>query len=114
VESPAKAKKVGEILGNEYEVLASYGHVRSLPRAAGAVIPEDNFKMLWQVMPRQEARLQELAEKARKAKAVLLATDPDREGEAISWHLHQYLKVNFLRNPFFGRLLLFPRGRRRL
>ncbi|HSR73047.1 MAG TPA: toprim domain-containing protein, partial [Kiloniellales bacterium] len=87
VESPAKAKTINRYLGPEYEVLASYGHVRDLPPKDGSVDPDQDFRMVWQVDGRGEKRLREIAQAVRQADALYLATDPDREGEAISWHI---------------------------
>ena len=87
VESPAKAKTINKYLGSDYEVLASYGHVRDLPSKDGSVQPDDDFAMTWEVDPKAAKRLSEIAESAKRADRVILATDPDREGEAISWHV---------------------------
>jgi DNA topoisomerase-1 len=92
VESPAKAKTIKKYLGKEYEVLASYGHVRDLVPKEGAVDPEHNFRMQYQLIERNERHVNAIARALRKAKALYLATDPDREGEAIAWHLHEILK----------------------
>ncbi len=92
VESPAKAKTIGKYLGAEFEVLASYGHVRDLVPKEGAVDPEHNFAMKYQVIERNEKHVQAIAKKLKQANALYLATDPDREGEAISWHLYELLK----------------------
>ncbi|MFQ5468112.1 MAG: DNA topoisomerase, partial [Kiloniellaceae bacterium] len=87
VESPAKAKTINRYLGRDYYVLASYGHVRDLPAKDGSVDPADDFAMTWLVDPRGEQHLSEIAKAVRGADALILATDPDREGEAISWHI---------------------------
>jgi DNA topoisomerase-1 len=92
VESPAKAKTIKKYLGKEYEVLASYGHVRDLVPKEGAVDPDHNFRMQYQLIERNERHVNAIARALRKAKALYLATDPDREGEAIAWHLHEILK----------------------
>ncbi len=92
VESPAKAKTINKYLGGEYEVLASYGHVRDLPPKDGSVEPDQGFAMLWQVDGRGEKRIKEIAQSLKKADQLILATDPDREGEAISWHIVDELK----------------------
>src|SRR5262245_27581148 len=92
VESPAKAKTIKKYLGKEYEVLASYGHVRDLVPKEGAVDPEHNFRMQYQLIERNERHVNAIARALRKAKALYLATDPDREGEAIAWHLHEILR----------------------
>ena len=87
VESPAKAKTINKYLGPDFHVLASYGHVRDLPSKDGSVLPDDDFAMSWEIDPKASKRLSEIAEAAKKADRVILATDPDREGEAISWHV---------------------------
>ncbi|MDO9589330.1 MAG: DNA topoisomerase, partial [Brevundimonas sp.] len=91
VESPAKAKTINKYLGPDYTVLASYGHVRDLPSKDGSVLPDDDFAMSWEVDVKASKRMSEIAEAARKADRVILATDPDREGEAISWHVLEIL-----------------------
>ncbi len=92
VESPAKAKTINKYLGSDYEVLASYGHVRDLPSKDGSVLPDEDFAMSWEVDARGAKRLSEIAEAAKRADRVILATDPDREGEAISWHVLEVLQ----------------------
>ena len=92
VESPAKAKTINKYLGPGYEVLASYGHVRDLPPKDGSVAPDDDFKMIWQVDGKAQKRLSEIAAAVKGADRLILATDPDREGEAISWHVLEVLK----------------------
>ena len=92
VESPAKCKTLKKYLGKEFEVLASYGHVRDLVPKEGAVDPDDDFAMRYEVIERNEKHVNAIAKAARKADALFLATDPDREGEAISWHLFQLLQ----------------------
>ncbi len=92
VESPAKAKTINKYLGNDYKVLASYGHVRDLTAKDGSVDPDDGFAMKWEVSGRASKTLKELTTELKEAEAVYLATDPDREGEAISWHLQEYFK----------------------
>ena len=91
VESPAKAKTVNKYLGPGYKVLASYGHVRDLPSKNGSVEPDKDFEMHWDVDPKAAKRLNEIAAAVKGADKLILATDPDREGEAISWHLLQVL-----------------------
>ena len=91
VESPAKAKTVNKYLGPGYRVLASYGHVRDLPSKNGSVLPDKDFEMHWDVEPKAAKRLDEIAKAVKGAKKLILATDPDREGEAISWHVLQVL-----------------------
>ncbi len=91
VESPAKAKTVNKYLGPGYRVLASYGHVRDLPSKNGSVLPDNDFEMHWDVDPKSAKRLNEIAQAVKGADKLILATDPDREGEAISWHVLQVL-----------------------
>src|ERR1043166_9101312 len=91
VESPAKAKTINKYLGPDYKVLASYGHVRDLPAKNGSVRPEDDLAMSWDVDAKSAKRLNEIAEAVKGAKRLILATDPDREGEAISWHVLEVL-----------------------
>jgi DNA topoisomerase-1 len=92
VESPAKAKTINKYLGPGFQVLASYGHVRDLPPKDGSVRPDDDFSMDWEVDAKARKRLAEIADAVKRADRVILATDPDREGEAISWHVLQVLK----------------------
>src|SRR6202521_3490793 len=92
VESPAKAKTINKYLGPGYEVLASYGHVRDLPPKDGSVSPDQDFHMIWQIDPKAQKRLSEIARAMKSADKLILATDPDREGEAISWHVLEILK----------------------
>ena len=92
VELPAKAKTINKYLGRNYEVLASFGHVRDLPAKDGSVDPNADFAMLWEVDAKSAKRLADIANAAKDADKVILATDPDREGEAISWHILEILK----------------------
>jgi DNA topoisomerase I len=92
VESPAKAKTIKKYLGKDFEVMASYGHVRDLKPKEGAVDPEHGFTMKYQVIEKNSRHVEAIAKALQKADALLLATDPDREGEAISWHLLELLK----------------------
>jgi DNA topoisomerase-1 len=92
VESPAKAKTIKKYLGRNFEVLASYGHVRDLIPKEGAVDPARNFAMRYQILDKNEKHVQAIAKALKKSDALYLATDPDREGEAISWHLAELLK----------------------
>jgi DNA topoisomerase-1 len=92
VESPAKAKTIKKYLGKGFEVLASYGHVRDLVPKEGAVDPEHDFAMKYRIIDRNTKHVEAIARQLRKASALYLATDPDREGEAISWHLHELLR----------------------
>jgi DNA topoisomerase I len=91
VESPAKAKTINKYLGKDYKVLASYGHVRDLPSKDGSVKPDDDFSMAWDVDAKSQKRLNEIAAAVKGANRLILATDPDREGEAISWHVLEVL-----------------------
>ncbi|WP_091739201.1 type I DNA topoisomerase [Phenylobacterium immobile] len=92
VESPAKAKTINKYLGSDYTVLASYGHVRDLPPKDGSVKPDDDFAMTWEADAKGAKRLSDIAEAAKGADQIILATDPDREGEAISWHVLEVLR----------------------
>ena len=92
VESPAKAKTIEKYLGKDYDVLASYGHVRDLVPKEGAVDPEHGFEMKYRVIERNEKHVNAIMRALKKADALILATDPDREGEAIAWHLYELLK----------------------
>ena len=92
VESPSKAKTINKYLGAGYEVTASFGHIRDLPSKNGSVRPEEGFAMTWNVDERSERHIKDIARLAAKADEILLATDPDREGEAISWHVLEVLK----------------------
>ena len=92
VESPAKAKTIEKYLGKGFTVLASYGHVRDLPEKEGSVLPEEDFRMTYEVMAEKKRRVDEIARALKGASRLWLATDPDREGEAISWHLKAALE----------------------
>lgn len=96
VESPAKAKTINKYLGSDYEVIASYGHVRDLVNKDGSVNPDEDFAMRWQVGERSGKTINDITRLVKKAKSVYLATDPDREGEAISWHIKEILEENQL------------------
>ncbi|HSG37604.1 MAG TPA: type I DNA topoisomerase, partial [Paracoccaceae bacterium] len=91
VESPAKAKTINKYLGSEYTVLASYGHVRDLPAKDGSVDPEQGFAMEWEIASDSKKHVKAIADALKDDPALILATDPDREGEAISWHLREAL-----------------------
>jgi DNA topoisomerase I len=91
VESPAKAKTIQKYLGDDYEVLASFGHVRDLPPRKGSVNPSDNFAMTYSPIERNARHIESIAKALKKADELLLATDPDREGEAISWHIYELM-----------------------
>ncbi|AMM85297.1 type I DNA topoisomerase [Martelella sp. AD-3] len=92
VESPAKAKTINKYLGKDYKVLASFGHVRDLPPKDGSVLPDEDFAMSWKVDTASAKRVKDIADAVRDADGLILATDPDREGEAISWHVLDLLK----------------------
>ena len=91
VESPAKAKTINKYLGKDYKVLASYGHIRDLPSKNGSVDPENNFQMLWEIDSFSKKYLKDITEAAKDSSKIILATDPDREGEAIAWHVKEFL-----------------------
>ena len=92
VESPAKAKKINQYLGKDYHVMASFGHIRDVPAKNGSVRPEEDFEMDWEVQARGEKTVREMVAQVAKAECLYLASDPDREGEAIAWHVVQELK----------------------
>ena len=92
VESPAKAKTIEKYLGGDFKVLASYGHVRDLPPKDGSVRPDEDFAMDWELYRDKQKRFKEISDAAKNASRLVLATDPDREGEAISWHVQELLK----------------------
>ena len=92
VESPAKAKTIEKYLGSGHRVLASFGHVRDLPPKDGSVDPDSGFAMQWQVSPDRSKQMKAIADEAKNADTLILATDPDREGEAISWHVQEVLR----------------------
>ena len=92
VESPTKAKSIAKYLGKSFRVLPSYGHVRDLPERDGSVLPDDDFRMIYEPLEEKKRRIDEIAKALKGAKRLILATDPDREGEAISWHLLNLLQ----------------------
>ncbi len=92
VESPAKAKTINKYLGSDYTVLASYGHIRDLPSKNGSVDPENDFKMIWEIDSFSKKYLKEITDTAKNSSKIILATDPDREGEAIAWHVREFLE----------------------
>ena len=92
VESPAKAKTINKYLGPGYKVLASFGHIRDLPSKDGSVKPDDDFSMVWEVDARAQGKMKDIAAAMKGADKLILATDPDREGEAISWHILEVLR----------------------
>ena len=91
VESPAKAKTIEKYLGKDYKVLASYGHIRDLPPKDGSVRPDADFEMDWELYGTKQDKVREIIAAAKGADRLILATDPDREGEAISWHVRELL-----------------------
>src|SRR5215472_16302603 len=92
VESPAKAKTINAYLGRGYDVLASFGHVRDLPPKDGSVDPDHNFRMIWEIDPKSQKHMNSIANAVKGADTLILATDPDRGGEAISWHVLEALR----------------------
>lgn len=92
VESPAKAKTIQKYLGKDYDVLASYGHVRDLPPRKGSVNPDKQFAMTYSPIEKNARHIESIAKALKKSDSLLLATDPDREGEAISWHVYELMK----------------------
>lgn len=92
VESPTKAKTIGKYLGKDFKVVSSYGHVRDLLSKDGSVNPDDNFKMVWEIAAKSKAHIKAIQDAIKTSDTVLLATDPDREGEAIAWHVSEILK----------------------
>lgn len=92
VESPAKAKTIGKYLGPSYKVISSYGHVRALPSEEGAIDPEHDFAMRYEILPKAAKQIAVIVAEAKHSDHIYLATDPDREGEAISWHVLEILK----------------------
>src|SRR6201982_2294046 len=92
VESPGKVKAINKYLGPGYKVLASFGHIRDLPSKDGSVKPDEDFAMVWEVDARAQAKIKDIASAVKGADKLILATDPDREGEAISWHILEVLK----------------------
>ncbi|MCB1682248.1 MAG: DNA topoisomerase I, partial [Alphaproteobacteria bacterium] len=98
VESPAKAKTIHKYLGPDFEVIASYGHVRDLVNKDGSVLPDENFAMKWQLGERAEKNVREIKKALKAAKTLYLAPDPDREGEAIAWHIQEILNDEDLLN----------------
>ena len=107
VESPAKAKTINKYLGKDFQVLASYGHVRDLPSKDGSVRPDEDFAMDWEVDARSDKRLKEIAAAVKNADALYLATDPDREGEAISWHILEEMRRRRVLNGVTVRRVAF-------
>ena len=98
VESPSKAKTINKYLGSNYTVLATVGHVRDLPEKDGSVRPEDDFAMDWEIKAEAKKNIDAIVKALKDADHLYLATDPDREGEAISWHVCQELKSGSVRD----------------
>src|SRR5471030_2760296 len=92
VESPGKVKSINKYLGSGYKVLASFGHIRDLPSKDGSVKPDDDFSMVWEIDARAQPKIKDIASAVKGADKLILATDPDREGEAISWHILEVLR----------------------
>jgi len=108
VESPAKAKTINRYLGKDFTVVASFGHIRDLPAKNGSVLPDQDFKMIWEVDQRAQKHIQEITKVIKGAEALYLATDPDREGEAISWHVEQVLREKgVLKNITVNRIVFY-------
>ena len=106
VESPAKAKTINKYLGKDYKVLASYGHIRDLPSKNGSVDPDNNFQMLWEIDAFSKKYLKEITDTAADSNRIILATDPDREGEAIAWHVKEVLdQKNLLKDKKIERVV---------
>jgi DNA topoisomerase-1 len=107
VESPAKAKTINKYLGNDFKVVASFGHIRDLPSKNGSVLPEENFTMKYEISEKSGKHVEEIIKLAAKTNSVYLATDPDREGEAISWHVIEVIKAKFPQKDIFFRRIAF-------
>ena len=108
VESPAKAKTINKYLGKDYKVLASYGHVRDLPSKNGSVDPDNNFKMLWEIDSFSKKYLKEITDAAANSEKIIFATDPDREGEAIAWHIKEVLEQKkLLKSKIIERVVFY-------
>jgi DNA topoisomerase-1 len=107
VESPAKARTINRYLGSDYTVVASYGHVRDLPAKDGSVLPDADFAMSWEVDGKSEQHMKAIVQAVRNADCLFLATDPDREGEAISWHVHEVLNARRALNDLDVKRVVF-------
>jgi DNA topoisomerase-1 len=106
VESPAKAQTINKYLGSDFHVLASYGHIRDLPSKNGSVDPDNGFTMVWETDPRSQKHVKDIEKALKGAEKLILATDPDREGEAISWHVHNALaEKGLLKNKAVERVV---------
>ncbi|HLX55372.1 MAG TPA: toprim domain-containing protein, partial [Aquella sp.] len=92
VESPAKAKTINKYLGNTYKVIASFGHIRDLPKKNGSIDIENDFAPKYQIIAKNKKHVDEILQNAKTSDQILLATDPDREGEAIAWHINEVLR----------------------
>src|SRR6478609_3696644 len=92
VESPAKAKTINKYLGSDFKVVASFGHIRDLPSKNGSVLPDQDFAMKYEISGKSASHVKAICDAAKQCDAIYLATDPDREGEAISWHVIEALK----------------------
>ncbi len=115
VESPAKAKTINKYLGKDFTVLASYGHIRDLPSKNGSVDPDNQFKMIWEIDSFSKKYLKEITDVAKESDKIILATDPDREGEAIAWHVKEFLdEKNYLKEKKSKELFLMKSQRRLL
>ena len=115
VESPAKAKTINKYLGKDYTVLASYGHIRDLPSKNGSVDPNNNFQMLWEIDSFSKKYLKDITDAAKNSSKIILATDPDREGEAIAWHVKEFLnEKNFLKINMLNELFLMKLQKKQL
>ena len=115
VESPAKAKTINKYLGKDFTVLASYGHIRDLPSKIGSVDPDNQFKMIWEIDSFSKKYLKEITDVAKESDKIILATDPDREGEAIAWHVKEFLdEKNYLKEKKSKELFLMKSQRRLL
>ena len=107
VESPSKAKTINKYLGADYRVVASYGHVRDLPSKNGSVDPEEHFRMIWETEPQSRKHIDEIVKALKGADQLFLATDPDREGEAISWHVREVLNQQKILNNIEVKRVVF-------
>lgn len=110
VESPAKAKTINKYLGKDYKVLASYGHIRDLPSKDGSVDPEKDFSMVWELSSGGKKRLNDIITALKDCDTLVLASDPDREGEAIAWHILEELSAKKKLKDKKNRASRFPRN----
>ncbi|MBF8246934.1 MAG: type I DNA topoisomerase [Rickettsia sp.] len=106
VESPSKAKTISKYLGKEFKILASYGHVRAIPSKKDSVLPSEDFLIKYETIDKHKKHLEKIIEESTKSEAIFLATDPDREGEAISWHIYEILKTS-LNNKIICKRIIF-------